>query len=155
MKTRQKTLLVFLTVALVTIPLFASFAKAAPIVLRAVTFLPMNHPNVDPWVKMMIDRVNKEAKGELTIKWLGGPEVIKAFDQTNALKTGVVEMLPYHPFGYMAPLMKEGHCGGLTDLTGWEEKKSGAFQLWDEIIQKKINAKYLGRVHTGPGIQEQ
>ena len=152
MNTRQKTLLVFLTFVLVAMSLFGNFAKAAPIVLKAVTFHPMNHPNVNPWVKMMIERVNKDSKGELTIKWLGGPEVIGANDQTNALKTGVVDMHPYHSFGYMVPVMKEGYAAGLTQLAAWEERKSGAFDLWDTILQKRINAKYLGRMHAGPGL---
>jgi TRAP-type C4-dicarboxylate transport system substrate-binding protein len=153
METREKILQVFLVLVLCALTLvFAQPAKAAPVTLKAVTFLPFNHPNVDPWVKMMVDRVNKESKGELTIKWLGGPEVIGSYDQTNALKTGVVDMLPYHPFGYMAPVMKEGNAGGLTQLAGWEERNSGAFDLWDTIFQKRVNAKYLGRSHTGPGL---
>ena len=61
---------------------------------------------------------------------------------------GMIDMLLYYPFGYMKPLMAEAWCKGLTELAEWEERKSGAFELWSEIIEKKINAKYLGRFHS-------
>ena len=152
MNTRQKSFLFSLTIVLVVMSLFGSFAKAAPIVLKAVTYHPKDHPNVNPWLKMMIERVNKDSKGELTINWLGGPEVIDPKDQTNALKTGAVDMHPYHSFGYMVPVMREAYAAGLTQLASWEERKSGAFDLWDTMLQKRINAKYLGRMHTGPNL---
>lgn len=124
-----------------------STAFSAPMVLKAVTAFPKNHLNNDP-VQMFVDKVNERCKGKLEIRWLGGPEVVAAFDQINALKSGTMDMILYYPFGYMKQLMPEAEAKGLTELAEWEERKSGAFQLWEEIFAKRVNAKYLGRFHS-------
>lgn len=122
-------------------------AESQPIVLKAVTAFPKNHLNNDP-VPLFVDKVNKRSEGKLKIEWVGGPEVIKSFDQILAVKSGTIDMLLYYPFGYMKPVMPEAWAKGLTELAEWEERKSGAFQLWGEIFEKRVNAKYLGRLHN-------
>jgi TRAP-type C4-dicarboxylate transport system substrate-binding protein len=125
----------------------STIAFGSPMVLRAVTAFPKNHLNNDT-VQMFVDRVNERCKGRLEIKWLGGPEVIAAFDQINALKSGTMDMILYYPFGYMKQLMPEAEAKGLSELAEWEERRSGAFELWEEIFAKRVNAKYIGRFHS-------
>jgi TRAP-type C4-dicarboxylate transport system substrate-binding protein len=122
-------------------------AQSQPIVLKAVTAFPRNHLNNDP-VPIFIDKVNKRAEGKLKIDWVGGPEVIKSFDQVLALKAGTIDMDLYYPFGYMKPVMPEAWCEGLSQLAAWEERKSGAFELWNEIFKKRVHAKYIGKFHS-------
>jgi TRAP-type C4-dicarboxylate transport system substrate-binding protein len=122
-------------------------SHSQPIVLKALTAFPKNHLNNDP-VPIFVDKVNKRAEGKLKIEWVGGPEVIKSFDQILALKAGTIDMLLYYPYGYMKPVMPEAWAKGLTQLAEWEERKSGAFDLWCEIFEKRVNAKYLGRFHN-------
>jgi TRAP-type C4-dicarboxylate transport system substrate-binding protein len=122
-------------------------SRSEVIVLKAVTAFPKNHLNNDP-VPMLVDRINKRAEGKLRIDWVGGPEVIQAFDQILALKAGTIDMLLYYPFGYMKPVMPESWAKGLTELAEWEERKTGAYDLWCEIFEKRVNAKYLGRLHS-------
>jgi TRAP-type C4-dicarboxylate transport system substrate-binding protein len=122
-------------------------AQSQPVVLKAVTAFPKNHLNNDP-VPIFVDKVNKRSEGKLKIEWVGGPEVIKSFDQVLAVKAGTIDMLLYYPFGYMKPVMPEAWAKGLTELAEWEERKSGAFELWCEIIEKRVNSKYLGRLHN-------
>ena len=122
-------------------------AESQPVVLKAVTAFPKNHLNNDP-VPLLVDKVNKRSEGKLKIEWVGGPEVIKSFDQILAVKSGTIDMLLYYPFGYMKPVMPEAWAKGLTELAEWEERKSGAFELWGEIFEKRVNAKYLGRLHS-------
>ncbi len=116
-------------------------------VLKAVTAFPKTHLNNDT-VQMFVDRVNERCKGKLEIRWLGGPEVTAAFDQINALKAGTLDMILYYPFGYMKQLMPEAEAKGLTELAEWEERRTGAFELWEEIFAKRVNAKYIGRLHN-------
>ena len=133
---------------LVSIFCFVStIAFSAPMVLKAVTAFPKNNANNDG-IQMFIDKVNEQAKGKLEIRWLGGPEVTAAFDQINALKSGTLDMLLYYPFGYMKQLMPEAEAKGLTELAEWEERKTGAYELWEDIFAKRVNAKYLGRFHN-------
>jgi TRAP-type C4-dicarboxylate transport system substrate-binding protein len=122
-------------------------AQSQPIVLKAVTAFPKNHLNNDP-VPLFVDKVNKRSEGKLKIEWVGGPEVIKSFDQILAVKAGTIDMLLYYPFGYMKPVMPEAWAKGLTELAEWEERKSGAFELWGEIFEKRVNSKYIGRLHN-------
>jgi TRAP-type C4-dicarboxylate transport system substrate-binding protein len=124
--------------------------RSGPIVLKGVTAFPKNNLNNDP-VPIFVDKVNKRAKGRLRIDWLGGPEVTKAFDQIHALKAGTIEMLLYYPFPYMKPLMPEAEARGLRELAAWEERKSGAFDLWSKIFVERVNAKYLGSFHNVVG----
>jgi len=127
--------------------LFTAPAGYGQVVLKAVTAFPKNHLNNDP-VPLLIERVHHRAGGKLKIDWVGGPEVIKTFDQVHAVKAGTIDMNLYYPYGYMKPLMPEAWCKGLTELAEWEERKSGAFELWTEIFEKRVNAKYLGRLHN-------
>lgn len=122
-------------------------AHSGPVVIKAITAFPTNHFNNDP-VPMFIEKVNQRAEGMVKIEWIGGPEVIKTFDQIHALKAGTVQMILYYPFGYMKSVMPESWCKGLTRLAEWEERKTGAFDLWCEIFEKRVNAKYLGRFHS-------
>jgi TRAP-type C4-dicarboxylate transport system substrate-binding protein len=122
-------------------------ARSGPIVLKALTAFPKNHLNNDP-VPIFIDKVNKRTAGKVKIDWVGGPEVIKTFDQIHALKAGTIDMILYYPFGYMKSVMPESWCKGLSELAEWEERKTGAFELWSEIFEKRVNAKYLGRLHS-------
>lgn len=117
------------------------------IILKAVTHLPKPHFNNDP-VPLFVDAVNKRASGRMKIEWLGGPEVFASFDQIHALKSGTIDMLLYYPFAFMKPVMPEAEAQGLSELSAWEERKSGLFELWTEIFAKRANAKYLGRLHS-------
>jgi TRAP-type C4-dicarboxylate transport system substrate-binding protein len=120
---------------------------AQPIVLKAVTAFPKTHLNNDP-VPLFIEDVNKRAQGRLKIEWLGGPEVFATFDQIHAIKAGTIDMNLYYPWAYMKSLMPEAEAQGLSELAAWEERKSGLFELWGEIFEKRVNAKYLGRLHS-------
>jgi len=122
-------------------------AQSGPVVIKAITAFPKNHLNNDP-VSMFIDKVNSRAEGKVKIDWIGGPEVIATFDQIHALKAGTIQMILYYPFGYMKSVMPEAECKGLTQLAEWEERKTGAYDVWCEIFEKRVNAKYLGRFHS-------
>jgi TRAP-type transport system periplasmic protein len=120
--------------------LTVTYVHSQTIVLKAVTGFPKNHLNNDP-VPIFVDKVNKRAEGKVRIDWLGGPEVIKPFDQVMALKAGTIDMILYYPFGYMKSVMPVCEAKGLSELAEWEERKTGAFELWGEIFEKHINAK--------------
>ena len=125
----------------------AGTAVAETIVIKSITAFPKNHTNCDP-VQLFIDRVSERSGGRLKFDWIGGPEVVKTFDQVHALKAGTIDAILYYPFGYMKPLMPESWAKGLSELAAWEERKTGAYELWDEILAKRVNAKYLGQFHS-------
>jgi len=124
-----------------------SQTKDQPVILKGVTSFPKTHLNNDP-VPLFIEAINKRSQGRLKIEWLGGPEVFASFDQIHALKAGTIDMIIYYPFAYMKSVMPEAEAKGLSELTSWEERKSGAFELWSELFEKRVNAKYLGGFHS-------
>lgn len=127
-------------------PLTPAFG-ADPIVIKAVTTFPKNSRfNID--VPTLFQMIEKETGGKVKINWLGGPEVIGSFEQGDALKRGTVDMIGYNPFGYFKSLMPVCLAKGLSECPAWEERKNGAFALWDKQFQKDLNAKYLGCMHS-------
>jgi len=60
--------------------LSASSAPAQPVELKAVSFLPKDH-RLCAMIPKWIEAVNTELKDAVKITWLGGPEVMPAFDQ--------------------------------------------------------------------------
>jgi TRAP-type C4-dicarboxylate transport system substrate-binding protein len=137
----------FAVIVLIALTFNITNTFSEPIVIKAVTMFPKNHLNNDP-VPIYIDKVNKASKGRLKIDWLGGPEVIKGFDQPHAIKAGTIDMNLYMAFAYCKSLMPEAEAQGLSELAIWEERKTGLFELWSEIFEKKVNAKYIGRLHS-------
>jgi len=95
-----------------------------------------------------MERVEKWTNGQVKIDYLGGPEVIKTFDQGDALRTGAIDMILYYPWAYLKPLMPSAQAEGLSMLTPWEERESGAFDLWTEIFAKQLNAKFVLKMHS-------
>jgi TRAP-type C4-dicarboxylate transport system substrate-binding protein len=143
----KKTIILLAACFFLIFGLGSTTVQSQQIVLKAVTAFPKNHMNNDP-VPIFVDKINKRAEGKLKIDWLGGPEVMKSFDQIVALKSGTIDMILYYPFGYMKSLMPECEAKGSSELAEWEERKTGAFELWCDIFQKRVNAQYLGRFHS-------
>ena len=122
-------------------------ALGAEFVLKATSAFPKT-AKVCVSIPTMIKMFEKESGGRIKIKWLGGPEVIKTFDQAEALKRGTVDMLLYHPFGYFKSLMPVALSKGLSECTAWEERANGAYDLWVEVFKEKVNAMYLGQIQS-------
>ncbi|MBM4340114.1 MAG: hypothetical protein FJ110_11295, partial [Deltaproteobacteria bacterium] len=57
--------------------------------LKMTTFLPKDDVNHTAWWAF-VEEVNKKSKGDLVIKFIGGPEAVPAFKQFEAMRTGVV-----------------------------------------------------------------
>jgi len=114
-----------------------------PIKLKAVAFLPKNHPVVvmtGEWVK----RVNETFKDQIEIKYLGGPEITASKEQLAALKNGLFD-INFNVTSYYAPYAPELNAFPLSKLTPWEERKPGGFYDYMAGRHKRIGVVYLGR----------
>jgi len=143
----KKGVTLLLVGLLVIFVMIGEEVKAQQITLKAITFFPKPHLNNDP-VPLFIEAVNKRSAGRLKIEWLGGPEVFASTDQVHAIKGGTIDMNLYLPWAWMKALMPEAEAQGLSELAAWEERKSGLFELWGEIFEKRVNVKYIGRLHS-------
>lgn len=139
-------LLVSLFMVISSLPLMASGQsegpkEVKPIVLRAISFAPLAHVNAAPF-KIFMDRVNERSKGELRIEYVGASEVTPPYDQPEALRTGVFDMLMTFSATVEAILPLAGGMNlGNLNPSAWRQTGAHDF-LVDEF--KTINMQYLG-----------
>lgn len=148
----KRLFLLMASVCLVLI-LAASFASAQekPIELGWVSFLPATFNEPTAVREHFVNKVNERAKGELVIKWRGGPEVFGAGDIGPAVQKGVADIGMVFVGAY-EPIV--GGVGGamLTQLTLDEERRPGGAYDYLLGMHKKAGLYYLGRgFHTGTG----
>jgi TRAP-type C4-dicarboxylate transport system substrate-binding protein len=124
--------------------------KGNPIVLKALTNLPVNQPIYAPWFDF-VDKVNKQSNGELKIEVVGGPEVIPTFEQMTGLRKGAIDMLQAMGSNY-ASVLPEANCLHLSRITPWEERANGTYDYLVEL-HKKVNVMYLGRTNYPAGFR--
>jgi TRAP-type C4-dicarboxylate transport system substrate-binding protein len=124
-----------------------SEAQKKPIVLKGVTGFAKQTFFAGAFF-MFQDRVNKELKEELNIIYAGGPEAIPPFEQIEAVRKGLAD-LAVLPGAFYVPQVPEIDALKLSELMAWEERKTGAYDFLREIVEKKANAFYIGRVNSG------
>ena len=139
MKSLRQAVLAALAAAL----LAPAAAGAQEVTLRAVSAFAENSIYVVRLQKW-IQKVNAEGKGTLQINFIGGPKAIPTFEVGNAVKTGVVDMA-MSTGAFYTNLMPEADALKLAQLSIAEQRKNGAFELINEIWNKKANMYYLGR----------
>jgi TRAP-type transport system periplasmic protein len=118
-------------------------AGAQEVTLRMVSAFPENSIYVVRLQKW-IQKVNAEGKGTLQINFIGGPKAIPTFEVGNAVKTGVVDMA-LSTGAFYTNLMPEADALKLAQIPIAEQRRNGAFELINEIWNKKANMYYLGR----------
>ena len=123
-------------------------AQAQETTLRLVSAFPENGlyvQHINPWMQ----KFNADGKGLLQINFIGGPKAIPTFEVGNAVKTGVVDMA-LSAGAFYTNLMPEADALKLAQVTAAEQRKNGAFELINEIWNKKANMQYLVRTtdHT-------
>jgi TRAP-type C4-dicarboxylate transport system substrate-binding protein len=123
-------------------------ARAAePVVLKASCFLEKNQP-VAVKAFAWIDLINKELKGKVEIKYVGGPEVVPVFEQIEAVRKGITQ-ISFTAGAHYATLLPSANAFHLSRLMPWEERKSGFYNLMGKE-HEKLEVKYLGRWLYGP-----
>ncbi|MDD5009546.1 MAG: TRAP transporter substrate-binding protein DctP [Syntrophorhabdaceae bacterium] len=132
---------------LIFVVAFGTPSFAQNFVLKGITFAPRNEAHLTE-IPMLIDMIKKESNGQLKINWVGGPEVIPSFDQSIALKNGTIDMLLYYPFSYFTSMLPVADAKGISQLSAWEERKNGCYDLWVKVFREKVNAEYLGCLHS-------
>jgi len=119
-------------------------ATAKTITIKAVSFLPTNLATVAKFADY-VDVINKRSKGELVIKWLGGPEIIKGKSQPDAVSTGAIDMVVM-PLNFYADMVPETQSYFLSHYTPAEERQRGYFDYLLKLGMEKMKIRYLGRL---------
>lgn len=95
-----------------------------------------------------VDKVNKAGDGVVRIDVRGGPEAIGMFQQADAVRNGVVDMV-YTPGSFYAGALPEKDALVASNLTAVQTRENGGTALIDQIHQEKMGVKYLGWFDSG------
>ncbi len=120
------------------------FAKE--VTFKAVSFLPKRAATVAHFAKF-VDAFNKKFKGEASINWVGGPEVIPAFQLGEAVRKGAVDMAANSSSFYVSTL-PVSHSIMYSNKTHKEIRASGFFEEFAKI-HEKAGLIYLGETSYG------
>lgn len=135
-----------LVVALLgALPLCSPAAHAQEVTLRALsafsegTFFSRNF-------ERLIEKINREGKGVLQIRYVGGPKAIPTMEAGNALRSGVVDIANIASAFYVN-LIPEVDAQKLARIPTAEQRSNGAFEYFNRLHNEKMNAWYLARQH--------
>ncbi|NSX54933.1 TRAP transporter substrate-binding protein DctP [Parasulfitobacter algicola] len=126
--------------------LIASIAKAEDTVTAVHAF-----PETLIYTKSFlsfVDKVNEAGKGVVQIEVRGGPEAIGMFQQPDAVRDGIVDMV-YTPGSFYGGALPEKDAMVTSNLTAVETRANGGTALMDQIHQEKMGLKYLGWFDSG------
>lgn len=129
----------------------SAVAADSPIVWKAVTaFRPEVEPPLRVFFLPFVEEVNRRAKGELRIDYIGGPEVWPPLEQLTPLGNKVFDVL-YTTLQYYAGVLPEGQVTPLIPPEVGVEKwrTSGLFDALDQAVQRKAKATVLDFFQQG------
>ncbi|HUW65076.1 MAG TPA: TRAP transporter substrate-binding protein DctP [Spirochaetia bacterium] len=89
-------------------------------------------------------QVDTAGQGQLSIKYLGGPEVTPVNQIVNALKSGTVD-IALTSMSYESSLVPEANAFTVDLHTPEQERADGYYDLFNQILAQKANAVLLGR----------
>ena len=94
-----------------------------------------------------VKKANEAGKGVFEIQVRGGPEAIGMFEQPNAVRDGIVDMVNT-PCAFYAGSVPECDAVSASTLDGPSVRKGGGWDLLNQIHQKRFNVWYLGWVDS-------
>ena len=95
-----------------------------------------------------VDKVNEAGEGVVKIDVRGGPESIGMFQQPDAVRDGIVDMV-YTPGSFYGGTVPEKDAMVTSNLDATETRENGGTELMDQIHQEKMGVKYLGWFDSG------
>jgi TRAP-type C4-dicarboxylate transport system substrate-binding protein len=95
-----------------------------------------------------VDMVNEAGEGVIQIEVRGGPEAIGMFQQPDAVRDGIVDMV-YTPGSFYGGTIPEKDAMVTSNITAVEARANGGIDLMNEIHQEKMGVYYLGWFDSG------
>ena len=92
--------------------------------------------------------MNERGEGVVQIEVRGGPEAIGMFQQPDAVRDGVVDMV-YTPGSFYGGALPEKDAWSPRTSPAIEARANGGIDLIDQIHQEKMGVKYLGWFDSG------
>jgi len=95
-----------------------------------------------------VEAVNTRGEGVIRIDVRGGPEAIGTFQQPDAVRDGIVDMV-YTPGSFYAGALPEKDAMVTSNRLAGEVRANGGIDLINEIHQARMGVYYLGWFDSG------
>lgn len=89
--------------------------------------------------------IEERSKGELTVKFVGGPETFPTFESTEMLRKEVIDLLNTASTFYTKAL-PAAFTMIVSEASAEQERKSGFYDAMNKLHIKNMNVLYLGRL---------
>lgn len=109
--------------------------------LKLTTCLAKNHDQSEALVETFYDPINAK-KTDLTLRYLGGPEVTPRKKQAPALKRGLIDIIMC-PAPYYGGILSEARLPGVQNRSLEEIRANGGWDMMQEAWGKGLNARIL------------
>ena len=119
---------------------------AGEVNFKAVSMLPKGNPVIQAF-EMLVKDFNENFKGEASINWVGGPELIPAFQLHEAVRSGAIDM-GATSCSYYTALLPVSHSIMYSNKTHEEVKATGFFEVFADL-HKQVGLVYLGEMAYG------
>jgi len=127
-----------------------SAPASAEVTLTAITSLIQANPLSKSFLANFVPAVNDQCKGQVQVKYLGGPEVSPPNNAYQAVQRGQYDIL-HGPTSYYIGSFPEGYGMLATNVRLPELHKNGGYEMLDQRYQAKVGAKLVawGEKETG------
>lgn len=95
-----------------------------------------------------VKKANDAGKGVFEITVRGGPEAMGMFEQPNAVRDGVVDMV-YTPCAFYAASVPECDAVSASSIDGPTARKNGAYDALKAAHLRRMGVYYLGWIDSG------
>jgi TRAP-type C4-dicarboxylate transport system substrate-binding protein len=125
---------------------------AEPVTLKAAGAWPQTSPFAEMYFKYF-DLVKEKSKGQLQIKWVGGPEYIKEKDLPSAASTGTIDLF-HTSLGYHSGQVPEAAIADSYPMFRSFKSEPEAYyevrKIMAPVFEKVLKAKPLGEIQVFP-----
>ncbi|MFH1488671.1 MAG: TRAP transporter substrate-binding protein DctP [Pseudomonadota bacterium] len=105
-----------------------------------------------PGLQLLMDMIKEKGKSvNLSIRYVGGPEIFSPFQGCESLQKGIVDMA-YTAAAYNTGVIPEVDAMKLMQTSASEDRKNGAFDLMNKWHNEK-GLEFMARAATGQGFQ--
>jgi len=136
------------TAAGATAALFAGQAMAGGLELTVVAGLAESNPLTMSFLQNFVTPLNKAGKGVLTVKYVGGPDVVPPNKGHAAVQRGQFDLLNC-PVSYYIGAVPEGYAMLASNVPVSELRKNGGWELLNEAFNKKAGAQLVAWAEQG------
>lgn len=132
------------TAGLIAAAVLASPSQAAT-ELKTTGCWQRNHDYIEAFFKGFVEPLNAK-KGEVEIKYMGGPEVTPFQNQGQSLRRGLVDVIMCAA-AYYSGNLPEARVVGVQNKSIDEIRSNGGWEMMQEAWGKGLNARILAWVH--------